>query len=73
MYTPQWPLTGYEHTEYTEEDVAKVIEYLRSNYRMQFEDRMYLATMLEQLQKRILELTTERDKWEAACIKAQNG
>lgn len=73
MYTPGWPLTGYEHTEYTEEDVGKVIEYLRSNYRMQFEDRMYLATMLEQLQKRILELTTERDKLEAACRKAQNG
>jgi len=21
MYTPQWPLTGYEHTEYTEEEM----------------------------------------------------
>jgi len=73
MYTPQWPLTGYEHTDYSPEDIAKVVVYLRENWKMGFADRMYLATMLEQLGQKLLTLQSEKSVLEETCRKLQNG
>lgn len=73
MYTPDWPLNGHEHREYTQDEISKTVVYLRSNFRMTPEDRLFLATMLEQLQNRILQLRTENDKLVALCKSQSNG
>ena len=65
-----WPLSGFEHRDYTEDEIIQVIVKLRRGMRLDLNEREYLATMIEQMVKRIEELRTRNDILEAACRKA---
>lgn len=73
MHKPGWPITGFEHRDYTEQEIIEVTKHLRNNFRLTPEDKGYLATMIEQLTHRVLQLKARCDILEAECKAKRNG